>query len=78
LWVWCQERYKGPFLVQGEIALEDIEDSKIVNDRESRLLRGGSFSSQAVYVRSAFRLGNVPALRLPNVGFRPARTFTTE
>jgi formylglycine-generating enzyme required for sulfatase activity len=78
LWVWCQERYKGPFLVQGETALEDIEDSTIVNDREARLLRGGSFGDPAGYVRSADRNKGVPAYRLDDVGLRPARTFTTE
>jgi formylglycine-generating enzyme required for sulfatase activity len=39
-------------------------------DTNSRVLRGGSWSSFALYCRSAFRLMIVPDARSDNVGFR--------
>ena len=52
------------------------EDKEDITDKNSRVLRGGSFNFQASLVRSAYRDGNVPANRVNDVGFRPARTFT--
>jgi formylglycine-generating enzyme required for sulfatase activity len=66
---WCQEGlcdYR---------AGEDAEDKHAIQDRNLRVLRGGSFIVPAVLVRSADRNWNVPADRLLSVGFRPARTF---
>ncbi len=40
-----------------------------------RVLRGGSFYLNAVWVRSASRNWSVLTDRYANVGFRPARTF---
>lgn len=39
----------------------------------SRVIRGGSWSIDAVYCRSAFRSWNVPGLRISSLGFRIAR-----
>jgi formylglycine-generating enzyme required for sulfatase activity len=79
-WEWCQDRYKGLRTKGGKEAkgVEDKEDKLSVNDKESRVLRGGSFDNQPVYVRSANRYWYVPTLRYANVGFRPARTFPAE
>jgi formylglycine-generating enzyme required for sulfatase activity len=49
---------------------EDIKDGQL------RVLRGGSFLNQARGIRSAFRLRSQPTYLFPDVGFRPARTFT--
>jgi formylglycine-generating enzyme required for sulfatase activity len=74
VWTWCQDRY-GPYPeAGGDEPVVDGED-KDTADAESRLLRGGSFISYAVYVRSASRYRFAPAFRSDNFGFRPARTF---
>jgi formylglycine-generating enzyme required for sulfatase activity len=42
---------------------------------QPRVLRGGDFNSQPENLRSAYRLGYVPTIRLDDVGFRLARTI---
>ncbi|MEO1699881.1 MAG: SUMF1/EgtB/PvdO family nonheme iron enzyme [Planctomycetota bacterium] len=39
----------------------------------NRVLRGGSFANTARNARSAYRNGNAPTTRNPNIGFRPAQ-----
>jgi formylglycine-generating enzyme required for sulfatase activity len=76
VFTWCQESYKNyPTPTNGEIT-DDKEDEFTINPSNSRVLRGGSFSNPAGNVRSAYRYWLAPANRHPNVGFRPARTFT--
>ena len=74
---WCQEeiRYYQPGIRGASEDKEHIGDIKSVNIRNSRVLRGGSFLVRSVFVRSAYRIGNEPAIRYVNIGFRPARTF---
>jgi formylglycine-generating enzyme required for sulfatase activity len=45
-----------------------------IGDGKTRVLRGGDFNALPVNVRSAYRLGYVPTIRLLDVGFRLART----
>jgi formylglycine-generating enzyme required for sulfatase activity len=72
---WCQESVRYyPRGAKGRPS-EDIEDEEDIKDKNYRVLRGGSFVSLAVNVRSAPRFRYVPPIRLENVGFRPARTF---
>jgi formylglycine-generating enzyme required for sulfatase activity len=80
-WEWCLGRYKA-LRDEGEkkdlqdLIIEDKEDIKdLISPKESRLLRGGAFYDGAVDVRSSFRHWFVPAFRVVNFGFRPARTF---
>jgi formylglycine-generating enzyme required for sulfatase activity len=54
---------------------EDAEDKNPINDRTSRMLRGGSFLFPRAGVRSAIRFWNRPTRLDPYMGFRPARTF---
>src|SRR5262249_1994014 len=77
-WEWCQDRYRGYEQASAGKPVEDKEDINDVNNKEIRLLRGGSFDFRPVSVRSAYRFGSAPAHRYVNVGFRPARTFATE
>jgi formylglycine-generating enzyme required for sulfatase activity len=72
---WCEERYKLYPSIKGDEAFEDREDQLVAANMESRVLRGGSFVTQASYVRSAYRMLISPALRNHLVGLRPARTF---
>jgi serine/threonine protein kinase/formylglycine-generating enzyme required for sulfatase activity len=75
-WEWVQDRFRGYVTTEGGKATRDIEDKLDINSKDSRVLRGGSFSYPAVSLRSAYRSGNFPANRGYNHGFRPARTFT--
>src|SRR5262249_5613275 len=71
---WCQETYQDyPRAKNG--AIEDKEDDLDILSTKIRVLRGGSFNSHAVAVRSALRNRLVPTDRDNLVGFRPARTF---
>jgi formylglycine-generating enzyme required for sulfatase activity len=54
---------------------EDEDDIKGIQEKPSRVLRGGSFYNRALYVRSASRIRNGPANLYLYGGFRPARTF---
>jgi formylglycine-generating enzyme required for sulfatase activity len=75
VFTWCGERFRDYKIDKDAKAIEDNEDSLAVNEKEKRVLRGGSFTYKAAEVRSAVRTGNVPANPAPVVGFRPARTF---
>src|SRR5262249_48087218 len=76
VYAWCQDRFQGdyPASKDGE-SIEDKEDSLIVKPADERLMRCGSFYTQASVVRSADRDWAVPSYRHGNLGFRPARTF---
>jgi formylglycine-generating enzyme required for sulfatase activity len=76
VWTWCQEKYQNYPLPQGEKAIEDKEDILSIKVSDDSLLRGGSFHAQDLNVRSAFRHRESATGRLPDVGFRLARTFT--
>jgi len=74
-YTWCQERYKSYSQGQGEGQKEDKEDIDSINNQESRVLRGGSFSYPTWIVRSSYRNRDVPTYRGNFVGFRVARTI---
>jgi serine/threonine protein kinase/formylglycine-generating enzyme required for sulfatase activity len=76
VWTWCQERFKPYAAAEVGRPVNDIEDILSVISTSSRVLRGGSFLSNAETVRSAVRDRAVPAGRGGSAGFRPARTFT--
>jgi formylglycine-generating enzyme required for sulfatase activity len=76
VYTWCQERYKNYSQGKGEEPEDDKEDILSINNQNSRVLRGGSFSGRASNARSANRLDIVPSLRSIDSGFRAARTFT--
>jgi eukaryotic-like serine/threonine-protein kinase len=70
VYTWCQDRFRDYVPSQ----LEDKEDIYSINSLDIRALRGGAFLIQASTVRSAFRVGSVPANRNLTNGLRPART----
>jgi formylglycine-generating enzyme required for sulfatase activity len=68
-WEWCHNRFEA------FMDIKDLQKDDIADSRSSRPLRGGGFFGYALLVRSAYRLGTVPANRNDDIGFRPARTF---
>jgi formylglycine-generating enzyme required for sulfatase activity len=74
-WEWTQDVYKAYAIPGGGKVINDKEDIIFVNNKDSRVLRGGSFCYQAEYVRSGGRNRNLPTLGIGDDGFRPARTL---
>jgi formylglycine-generating enzyme required for sulfatase activity len=70
---WCENK---ALLYKPGADKEDSDDNKSVVDKNSRVLRGGSFYFQASNARSASRGNPEPGYRNYDVGFRPARTIT--
>jgi formylglycine-generating enzyme required for sulfatase activity len=64
---WCLDWY-GPYL-GGRVT-----DPKSVPSGPIRVIRGGSWSYEAYYARSAYRYNIIPDLRYYSIGFRPARS----
>lgn len=75
LWEFCQEKFGGYSLGRGGKPAEDSEDTRPVRNRESRVIRGGSFTNAATYFRSVRRGNALPPFGYKHVGFRPARTL---
>jgi serine/threonine protein kinase/formylglycine-generating enzyme required for sulfatase activity len=75
LFIWCQDKYGTYRPCMGGKALADQADNGPVYDKESRIVRGGSFFGPAVIARSAYRYGFQPTHRDALFGFRPARTW---
>jgi formylglycine-generating enzyme required for sulfatase activity len=63
---WCQDRY-------GQYPLGPVTDPKGPSSGEYRVLRGGSWDSEARDVRSASRHRLTPGYRYGHEGFRVAR-----
>jgi serine/threonine protein kinase/formylglycine-generating enzyme required for sulfatase activity len=74
-WEWVQYVDKRYGKGEGGKATEDIEDIRDINNKDSRVLRGGSFNTEASNVRSATRINSGPTTRFGTFGFRPARTL---
>ncbi len=71
------EWVEDPALLYVTGQTEDIENLKLslIDERHNRLLRGGSFSSLPVFLRTASRVSNRPGNRFYADGFRPVRTL---
>jgi serine/threonine protein kinase/formylglycine-generating enzyme required for sulfatase activity len=76
VWEWCQDWAPG-FQPKGKEA-KDSNDPYLLQDQQSRVLRGGSFLYLPRFLRSSYRDGDRPNYRSVNLGFRAARTLTTE
>lgn len=75
VWEWCQEHYVSYSSAQAGKIAEDIEDTQAAQDKNIRVLRGGSFDFLPRFVRSAGRSWLQPSSRSYFIGFRPARTY---
>jgi formylglycine-generating enzyme required for sulfatase activity len=63
VWEWCQDR-------NGEYPAERVVDPSGPTEGTTRVIRGGSWSSPARSLRSAYRLRFVPGRRHSTLGFR--------
>jgi serine/threonine protein kinase/formylglycine-generating enzyme required for sulfatase activity len=73
---WCQDRFRDYAAGNGEVPADDVEDTEPVQDKDFRVMRGGAFSYEARYVRSASRSPYHPEVfSTTRIGFRPARTM---
>ncbi len=68
VWEWCDNVYES-------YVLEDSGTRMDVRGKVGRVLRGGSFFFQASFLRSAYRLNDVPTNRDADFGLRVARTY---
>lgn len=66
VWEWVSDRY-------GAYAAEPQQDPQGADKGASRVLRGGSWSLDARYARSAYRSSYTPDDRFIRMGFRPAQ-----
>ena len=79
---WCLDAYQGGFYksshrrnpLAGGTLTEVV--THFTNLKDSRVLRGGSWGSQALGTRVADRLGYAPTYAYPYVGFRCAKSVT--
>ena len=79
---WCLDAYQGGFYksshrrnpLAGGTLTEIV--TRFTSQKDSRVLRGGSWSSPAQGMRVADRLGYTPTYAYPYVGFRCAKSAT--
>lgn len=69
VWEWCQCRH---VLNSGD---EIDTEGQIVKNNDKRILRGGSFVSEAAHCQSAFRSDEVPIYEDYTIGFRVLKRF---
>jgi len=72
---WCYDAADAYPTLKDDEAEQDAPPVVSVEDDGRRVLRGGSFGSRPLSVRSANRDSLQPGSNRPNEGFRPVRTF---
>ena len=74
-WQWCDNNIARYDVVNDRSVLEDSGYPIKVGDKDSRVMRGGSFDNPASDMSSAHRGSYLPSLSDFNFGFRAARTL---
>jgi formylglycine-generating enzyme required for sulfatase activity len=74
-WEWCQGRFQSYKEAAGIGPLKELPDIVMVNDQDTRALRGGYFSCELRNLRSADVSWLPASTRLQFGSFRPARTI---
>lgn len=72
---WCQDSPNHSMAGAKGIYSYETSASEIVVEKETRVLRGGTFVNRPAIVRSAYRLWDAPSGRYTLNGFRPCRTI---
>jgi formylglycine-generating enzyme required for sulfatase activity len=68
---WCRDPGKARY----DIAVQPGDGLRMAPVLKTRAFRGGSLAFKASYARSAQRDHNIPTVRVPNLGVRPARAI---
>jgi serine/threonine protein kinase/formylglycine-generating enzyme required for sulfatase activity/tetratricopeptide (TPR) repeat protein len=71
---WCQDNLIASDTFKPAMISDVVIKSTSLDEKNRRVLRGGTFFSQPASVRSALRIRFAPAYRLTDYGFRPSRT----
>ncbi len=74
VWQWCDDVYR-PYPSDPTVVTEDAGSTQPVAEGAIHVMRGGSYETDAIDVRSAKRILNLPPPRGENIGFRPVRTL---
>jgi len=74
-WEWCHDAVSPYPTGAGERAVEDRETRLAITGSDSRVLRGGAFTSPAPQTRSACRFGFPPNVPFVLAGLRVAKTW---
>jgi formylglycine-generating enzyme required for sulfatase activity len=74
-WEWCHDAFEPYPGGAGKEPIDDREDGRPITHAVNRVLRGGSYLSQALEARSASRLEFPPHLPHTLAGLRVARTW---
>ena len=75
VWEWCQDVYHQDFYGRSR----QIVSNPLSSDGGwSRVLRGGSWNCEPVFMRSAYRYSYDHAFRHSSIGFRLARTIDAQ
>jgi formylglycine-generating enzyme required for sulfatase activity len=73
VWEWCEDTWHPSYEGAPNDGTPWVDEASVL-----RVLRGGSFGLSAENARSAYRLRGRPSFRWRSVGFRPARSVTTD
>jgi formylglycine-generating enzyme required for sulfatase activity len=71
---WCQDRNDTPRNPRKGLYVDTIDQRPYLSDRNGRLIRGGAFTGQTHFARSAQRNALSPSFLNFDLGFRVART----
>jgi formylglycine-generating enzyme len=72
---WCQDNITASPKFNEPLISDIVNNSTSLDEKDRRVLRGGTFLSQPASTRSALRIRFAPAYRLTDYGFRPAKCF---
>jgi formylglycine-generating enzyme required for sulfatase activity len=72
---WCHDAYGKYPLADNGGAVNDAAATNTIEEKNDRVLRGGSFTYVASLIRSSVRVSYRPGALAYSVGMRPARTY---
>ena len=72
VWEWCNDWYSESYYSMPEASQPNPRGPAAGEPYWSRVLRGGSWSSSALYCRVASRVYDYPVIRYCYIGFRLA------
>ena len=72
---WVQDALDRQMWQRQGTFIDEINIFTYLKEKNPRMLRGGTFFGRPADVRSAYRNGLAPAVRILDYGFRPSRTY---